>query len=191
MHTISLNDMYTLSTAQLVWVSKSLGIVCYADCIDHTNKSLFKIYSLPKLVLCQRLLDYFNNGIVLNEPIRINMCHYAPYMSRSDITFSLNDYVLINRFSTDNWNCRAFLRKCGINATYQQINDFVFTQWIANNKPFTYRDMQIMFVNYIAQQMHITTPTDSTQHNLRNTCNKILQHSYIPTINLILQTLSN
>lgn len=191
MSTISLLDLYTFSHAQLVWISKSIGIACYAECIDNTGKSVFKLNTLPKQIICQRLLDYFNNSILYTEPIYINYCHYSSYINRAYISFSINDFVLINKFCLDNWNCRAFIRKCGINASYQLINDFVHSQWIQSSTPFTYRDMQIRFVDYITRQQHITTPTDSSQFNIKNSCLKILNHSYIPTVKLILQNTIN
>lgn len=197
-NTFSLDDLFTFTNAQLVWISKSLGIPCYAECIDsNSTKTIYKLNNIPRRIICERLLDYLSDTQTHKTPLIINECHYAPYMPRIHITFDLDKKVLINRFSLDDWNCRAFLRKCGIlSPSYEKLNEFVHTQWIKNTKPFTYRDLQIMFVEYISNKYHITVPThndlnipNTSKYTIANACTKILTHSYIPTVKLILDNL--
>lgn len=176
---ISYNELYnTLSHSQLVLISKSIGITCYAECLNEFAIQIYKLSSLPRSILCNRLLDYYLNGTIHVKPVQINPCHYS---SSPTNVFALDNYVLINQFSTNNWNCTAFLRKCGIHSS-TIVNDLVTTLWTSLTHPFTYRDLQLYYIKHIANESNRNI---LNTYSIESTCNKLLQHSFNPCIKLI------
>lgn len=173
---ITNNDMKCFTYPQLIWLSTSIGITCHANVINDTNNIIYTFKNLPSNILIDRLLDYFNLNIKHENPIIINQIHYSSYISKYHITYDINDYILINKFNVDDWNCRCFLRKHGMTNS-KLINDIVITLWIKSNTNFTYKDLQNGYIN-------LNLVSNNTS-NLNNTCKKLIAHSYLPIIELI------
>lgn len=181
---ISINDMNTFTHAQLVTLCRILGIACYAECVNQFGHVMYTMKCLPKQTLCTRLVDFFENNITHSSPIKIDTCHYAPYLARWHITsFAPENYVLINRFSIDNMNCRAMLRKLGMGSP-QLVDELVRTLWLTRTgTPFTYADLQLHWIAHVANSSQCTD--NNMTYNIKNTCSKILTRVYIPFVKLI------
>lgn len=191
MNRIDYKDLNYFTTTQLVSMSNYLKIPC-TSIATFADGSIQQINILPKHIIILRLLDYFNNNICDNKPIQINSCHVAPKI-KFNVSFKLNDFVQVNRFDINNWNCRAFLWKNGMPPDYR-IASLVHKMWIERLYPFTYTQLQIEYIKHsIGKMNNNSLESNILQNNelLLECCNKITNHTYIPIINLIYEMIRN